>query len=600
MEDKERNPDIQENSNNQEIKKSNLDENNEESVVSDLLHVLGIKKKSKEQGKEQAEKIYDDITNRNEEKNFQRNQEDTPLQIENINLEEIEQVLSDSLDDFELNKTPTKRNTRWKIIGIAVTIFWVVGGLVWKFLPDLVESRPPKPDVVGSYNGNNITIDQLNQFIEVESAKEQEHIFCPTHGYDHSKCDSTEECEVHPIDSLNGYQQMVTKLAVEKIVNDWAEKKGITNREEVQHGMEDLLNDATVEQYMADLHEDNIVPESIPKLEVQEYYNKNQKDFDGKTFEEVEDEIRQTLSNQKDESFISDYIEELKKTAGLQVNFEVLQIDSPTDEEIKNYYNVNLEQYRTEEKAEYSEFKIAKEKADIANKAIRRIKGGESFQDVATAFSQSGKVTKGTLTKGTDDGSTKAVIWEMKEGEVSDPIVNTDGTVSILKLDKKQATGTKPISEVSDKIKGTLMLEKMDKEYTERKNDMLFSVHSRRYTLGEFYRRYKSMKKLFISQPMRGKGNMKYLYKQTGIVVESDNVLDSTMFKLIIEEKTEDLIEDSETETGVAEAENTEEPVEELEEPTEDSVIPDIEEPVEAKKEASAKNTRKRTQTAKK
>lgn len=46
---------------------------------------------------------------------------------------------------------------------------------------------------------------------------------------------------------------------------------------------------------------------------------------------------------------------------------------------------------------------------------------------------------------------------------------------------------------------------------------------------------------------------MKYLYKQTGIVVESDDVLDSTMFKPIIEEKTEDLIEDSETETGVAE-----------------------------------------------
>lgn len=63
---------------------------------------------------------------------------------------------------------------------------------------------------------------------------------------------------------------------------------------------------------------------------------------------------------------------------------------------------------------------------------------------------------------------------------------------------------------------------------------------------------------------------MKYLYKQTGIVVESDDVLDSTMFNPIIEEKTEDLIEDSETE------------------------------PVEAKKEASAKNTRKRTQTAKK
>ena len=93
---------------------------------------------------------------------------------------------------------------------------------------------------------------------------------------------------------------------------------------------------------------------------------------------------------------------------------------------------------------------------------------------------------------------------------------------------------------------------------------------------------------------------MKYVHKQTGLVVEYDKVLDSTMFKLIIEEKTEDLIEDSETETGVAEAENTEEPVEELEEPTEDAVIPDIEEPVEAKKEASAKNPRKRTKTEKK
>ena len=91
---------------------------------------------------------------------------------------------------------------------------------------------------------------------------------------------------------------------------------------------------------------------------------------------------------------------------------------------------------------------------------------------------------------------------------------------------------------------------------------------------------------------------MRYLYKQTGIEVESDKVLDSTMFKLIIEEKTVDLIEDGET--GVAEAENVEEPVEEPKEPTEDSEIPDTEEPVGPKKEASAKNTRKRTSTTKK
>ena len=90
---------------------------------------------------------------------------------------------------------------------------------------------------------------------------------------------------------------------------------------------------------------------------------------------------------------------------------------------------------------------------------------------------------------------------------------------------------------------------------------------------------------------------MKYLYRQTGIIVESDDALDSTMFKPIIEEKNKDSIEDNEIETGVVEAENAEEPVEESKE---DSEIPDTEETVEAKKEASDKSTRKRTSTAKK
>ncbi len=50
---------------------------------------------------------------------------------------------------------------------------------------------------------------------------------------------------------------------------------------------------------------------------------------------------------------------------------------------------------------------------------------------------------------------------------------------------------------------------------------------------------------------------MKYLYKQTGIEVESDELLDSTMFKLI-EEKNEDSIMDIE-DHAAAINENTEE-----------------------------------------
>ena len=40
---------------------------------------------------------------------------------------------------------------------------------------------------------------------------------------------------------------MVSRLASEQMILDWAKEQGITGREEVKHNMEDLLNDATVD-----------------------------------------------------------------------------------------------------------------------------------------------------------------------------------------------------------------------------------------------------------------------------------------------------------------------------------------------------------------
>lgn len=80
---------------------------------------------------------------------------------------------------------------------------------------------------------------------------------------------------------------------------------------------------------------------------------------------------------------------------------------------------------------------------------------------------------------------------------------------------------------------------------------------------------------------------MRYLYKQTGIEVESDKVLDSTMFKLITEDQAE-----VEKEPASLESEDIEENLE---------IRENTEEQTEVKKETSAKgNTRKRTASAKK
>lgn len=314
------------------------------------------------------------------------------------------------------------------------------------------------------------------------------HIICPAHGYDHSQCDPAEECESHPIDTLEGYQQMTARLAMEKMVMAWAEENGMLQREDIRHDMSDLLNDATVSQYATQLHQENLSPDSISSWEVQKYYDENSAAYSGKTLAEVEDEIRQILASQKDEDFFPQYIEKLKKTAGLQVNFDVLKVTEPTEQEVSAYYQQNKESYAVPETATYLEIRLTgDDAAKRATDAIRKIRSGESFDSVAASFSEEGKASEQTVKKENVTANGLQKLFTMKIGDVTDPIDNGDGSQSILKLKSKTEAGFQPVSEVSKEIRDTLLAEKTAKEYEQRKTETLFSIHSRRYTLGEFY-----------------------------------------------------------------------------------------------------------------
>ena len=340
-------PQVQDDENELEQKGKDGDLNNEiesETVLSDFLHAMGFK-------------------NTKKEKKTKDKQEEVPRDGEMT--ESVEE--EESEPEHEIMVVPEQRTRRRWPLGVFGAM--ALGGAalgIYHSLPMLQEPKPPAPDVVATYNDQKITIEELKNFIAAEGAKEREHMLCPTHGYDHSKCDATEECEIHPVDSLEGYQEMVSKMASEQMILNWAKEKGITGREEVQHNMEDLLNDATVEQYMSQLHEENVSPESISKTEVQQYYSENQDKFKGKSLDESEEEIRKTLASEKDGSFFETYFEDLKKTSGLQVNYDVLEVNTPTKEEISDYYEQNKEKYQTSASADYSEIKIADGKMDTA------------------------------------------------------------------------------------------------------------------------------------------------------------------------------------------------------------------------------------------
>lgn len=460
----------------------------EGSAVSDLMHVLGLSIFSREKGNRLentgSEEAFSELLN-NEQEHVYSPKEDRANEQKDGRFQE---------DDLPtLPKGGARSSLKKKtIVIISVCVVLVVATFIlYRYWPYLTEPVPPGADVVGSYNGKNITIAELKAFITLEKAREIDHMICEVHGYNHDNCDPWEPCEAHPVDSIEGYREMVTRLAVEQMIQNWADRKGITQREDVQHGIKDLFDDASVSQFIDQIHVGELSPESIPKWEVQQYYDENRDLYGDKEFSAVEDEIRHILAAEKDEEYFPQYIEELKRSAGLEVNFELLRVSEPTADAIQAYYNDNTAQYRIPERAEI--FEIVFESERTAQDAVRMLGSGASFDSVAAEYGDGGVATKRTLDRDGTDTALENAVWSLQPNEISDPVISDNGSVRIVRLIGTSDADVRSLSEVRAEIISSLSIVNMEQEYTLRKDEALFSVHSKRYTLGDFYTEFKEL-----------------------------------------------------------------------------------------------------------
>jgi len=230
-------------------------------------------------------------------------------------------------------QAPVQRSFNRKLIVIPLII--LISFLGYRLYAFMTEPRPPSEDVVATYSGKNLTKEELLTYIKSRSYKEGQHELCTKHGFDHSKCDQTEECETHPIDSVESYRQIIKMIAVQQIVDDWAKEKGITQKDEVKHDFKHLVEEVSLDKLVDKVHQDQLSPDKIDKWEVQKYYDANKDTYKDKPFNEVEGEIRTILAAEKDKSFFPEYIEKLKKNAGLTVNYEILRVEDPTEIELQ-------------------------------------------------------------------------------------------------------------------------------------------------------------------------------------------------------------------------------------------------------------------------
>ena len=156
---------------------------------------------------------------------------------------------------------------------------------------------------------------------------------------------------------------------------------------------------------------------------------------------------------------------------------EILNKSSPSDEEIKKYYERNLSKYKEPEKVKARHILIKvdqnardedKKKAEEKAKGIlARVKKSEDFAKLAKELSEDtgskenggdlGFFARGRMAKDFEE-----VAFKLKPGEISD-LVKTRYGYHIIKTEEKKEEHQKPLDEVKSMIKDSLTRETAQK-----------------------------------------------------------------------------------------------------------------------------------------
>lgn len=150
-----------------------------------------------------------------------------------------------------------------------------------------------------------------------------------------------------------------------------------------------------------------------------------------------------------------------------------------TQEEIQAYFNAHKDEFKVEEGTRVQQIFLnltilggSDAVAQVMAKMMdiqQRLKKGESFESLATKHSQDPSAEHGgdmgVFKKGQLMPALDKVVFQLKEGEVSEPIWSENG-VHIVKVVKIETGRNRPFEEVKGQIENRLKNEQMEKVFS--------------------------------------------------------------------------------------------------------------------------------------
>lgn len=438
--------------------------------------------------------------------------------------EESQTISDEPVEQEAVPASPGQKLRSFAGLGVTLALAVGFGWYIYFGGP-----KPPAPDVVATFDGGQITIQQVQDHLAL-LAPDDSFIFQPAY---------------------EDYRLVVDHMLLNELVRRWAAEQKMDSSALFKDAIRHISESATLDEWVAKLHEDEM-RSAVSESDIQAYYEANQDSFTNATLGEVREQIRQTLAHENQERFFEEYIARLRSEASIIKDDELLEVPVPTDEQVRKFYNENTEQFSLPQRALVDRIFVpvegtGKESDDQARARAEEsraaLQAGKEFTDVASKYSQEPYTPQGVIIEaGTQDPElVEQAFLLSQEGDLS-PVIPAENGYYVLRLREQQPARLLSFEEARPQALAAVRARNESAWFEQNADRTLFTIHGERFTLGQFYHEYENLPPELQTQ-FSGSDGLKTL---ADLLIDRMLVLDDAYNKLV-DQQNAPLLEEART-----------------------------------------------------
>lgn len=371
-------------------------------------------------------------------------------------------------------------------VGVALLAALGIGWYVYFGGP-----RPPAPDVVATFDGGQITVEQVHEHMTRLGLDPFVH--------------PTEEGvagRVSPALAYESYRTTIEHMLLDELVRRWAAEQRMDRDARFTDAMQHVSEAVTLDEWIAEIHQDEMVA-AVRESDIQAYFQANRESFGEAALSEVHERIRETLAHQNQAQFFEDYLARLRAKVVIVRNDELLDAPAPTEAQVQGYYQANRAQFATPQRALVDRIVApivgSDDQADAqargqAEKALAALNTGKDFAEIAAEYSQEPYSAGGVIIEaGRDDPALVEQAFAMIGGGDLSPVFRAEAGYTVLRLREQQRARALSPDEARPQVIAALRTESERAWFEQNAGRTLFTISGERYTLGQFYREYQHL-----------------------------------------------------------------------------------------------------------